>query len=131
AVAAQAEFPFKLPDDMPVLTAAVVTPGLIDAHTCVPPAGALNLPADKDQDEMSDPNQADLRILDGFNPGEPLLEFLRREGVTVVHAVPGRANVIAGQTGIFRTGGRTAEGMALRFPAGLLDRKSTRLNSSH
>ena len=32
--------------------------------------------------------------------------------------MPGRANVIAGQTGIFRTSGRTAEQMTLRFPAG-------------
>jgi imidazolonepropionase-like amidohydrolase len=110
----------KLPDGLPVVTAAVVTPGLIDAHTCVPPAGALNLPADKDQDEMSDPNQADLRILDGFNPGEPLLEFLRREGVTVVRACPGRANVLAGQAGIFRTSGATVEKMTLRFPAAIL-----------
>ncbi len=38
----------------------------------------------------------------------------------MVHAVPGRANVIAGQTGIFRTSGRTAEAMTLRFPAGML-----------
>src|SRR5262249_52403200 len=51
---------------------------------------------------------------------EPLLEFLRMHGVTVVHALPGRANVIAGQTGIFRTYGHGAEQMAIRFPAGLL-----------
>jgi imidazolonepropionase-like amidohydrolase len=38
----------------------------------------------------------------------------------VIHATPGPANVIAGQTGIFRTHGRTAEQMAIRFPAGLL-----------
>jgi len=37
---------------------------------------------------MSDPNQADLRVLDGFNPNEPLLEFLRSQGVTTIHAVP-------------------------------------------
>src|SRR5207244_4172787 len=64
--------------------------------------------------------QADLRVLDGFNPNEPLLQFIREHGVTVIHAMPGRANVIAGQTGVFRTYGRTAEGMSLRFPAGLL-----------
>ncbi|HEY7312356.1 MAG TPA: amidohydrolase family protein, partial [Gemmataceae bacterium] len=110
----------KVPEDWPVLTAAVVTPGLIDAHTVVGLSGAANVHADQDQDEMSDPNQADLRVMDSFNPREPLLEFLCREGVTVVHAVPGRANVIAGQTGIFRTSGRTAESMTLRFPAGLL-----------
>src|SRR5262249_3607352 len=83
--------------------AAVVTPGLIDAHTVVPMSGALNLPADQDQDEMSDPNQADLRVLDAFNPGEPLLEFLRSQGVTVVHAVPGRSNVIDARSGLCRT----------------------------
>ncbi len=110
----------KVPDGWPVLTAAVVTPGLIDAHTVVGLSGAANVAADQDQDELSDPNQAELRVLDGFNPREPLLEFLCREGVTVVHAVPGRANVIAGQTGIFRTSGRTTESMTLRFPAGLL-----------
>jgi imidazolonepropionase-like amidohydrolase len=111
---------FKYPSGTPVLTAREVTPGLIDAHTVVGLTGKLNIPADQDQDEMSDPNQADLRVLDSFNPNEPLLQFLRENGVTVVHAVPGRANVIAGQTGIFRTHGRTAEGMTVRFPAGVL-----------
>jgi imidazolonepropionase-like amidohydrolase len=120
AVTKDDALPFKLPPDMPILTAAVVTPGLIDAHTVVGLSGALNVSADQDQDELSDPNQADLRVLDSFNPNEPLLEFLCQQGVTTVHAVPGRANVIAGQTGIFRTHGRTAESMALRFPAGLL-----------
>jgi imidazolonepropionase-like amidohydrolase len=114
------DLPFKLPADVPILTAAVVTPGLIDAHTVVGVSGALNVSADQDQDELSDPNQAELRVLDSFNPNEPLLEFLCQQGVTTVHAVPGRANVIAGQSGIFRTHGRTAEAMTLRFPAGLL-----------
>jgi imidazolonepropionase-like amidohydrolase len=110
----------EVPPQFPVLTAAVVTPGLIDAHTVVGISGKLNVAADQDQDELSDPNQADLRVLDAFNPGEPLLQFLREQGVTVVHALPGRANVLAGQSGIFRTHGRTVEDMTLRFPAGLL-----------
>jgi imidazolonepropionase-like amidohydrolase len=103
-----------------ILTAAEVTPGLIDAHAVVPISGRLNVPADQDQDELSDPNQADLRVFDGFNPGEPFLQFVREQGVTVVHATPGRANVIAGQSGVFRTTGRTVESMSLAFPAGLL-----------
>jgi imidazolonepropionase-like amidohydrolase len=110
---------FTLPAGAQVLTAAEVTPGLIDAHTVVGLTGGLNVPADQDQDELSDPNQADLRALDGFHPNEPLLEYLRNQGVTVVHVLPGRANVIAGQSGLFRTAGRTAESMALRFPAAL------------
>ena len=116
----KADLPFDLPGDLPMVMAAVVTPGLIDAHSSVPLSGSLNIGADQDQDEMSDPNQADLRVLDAFNPNEPLLEFLRQNGVTVVHSVPGRMNVIAGQTGIFRTSGRGAEAMTLRFPAGIL-----------
>jgi imidazolonepropionase-like amidohydrolase len=114
------DLPMKLPSDLPMVSAAVVTPGLIDAHSVVGLSGSINVPADQDQDELSDPNQADLRVLDGFNPSEPLLEFLRQNGVTVVHAVPGRMNVIAGQTGVFRTAGRGAEAMALGFPAGIL-----------
>jgi imidazolonepropionase-like amidohydrolase len=113
--------PLNLPPGTPVLTAAVVTPGLIDTHTVVGLSGAMNFPkVDQDQDELSDPNQPDLRVLDGFNPNEGLLQFIREQGVTVIHAMPGRANVIAGQTGIFRTYGRTAEQMTLRFPAGML-----------
>jgi imidazolonepropionase-like amidohydrolase len=110
----------KVPEGTPILTAAVVTPGLIDAHTVVPTTGLLNIPADQEQDERSDPNQSDLRVLDGFNPNEPLLQFLWEQGVTVVHALPGRTNVIAGQSGIFRTHGHTAQQMALRQTAGLL-----------
>src|SRR5262249_51009428 len=110
----------KLDADTPVVSAAEVTPGLIDSHAVVGLSGTLNIPADQDQDETSDPNQADRRGLDGFNPNEPFLKFVREQGVTVVHALPGRVNVIAGQSGIFRTHGRTAEQMKLRFPAGIL-----------
>ncbi len=110
----------EVPFGVPELRTAVVTPGLIDAHSVVGLSGALNITADQDQDEKSDPNQADLRALDGFNPREGLLEFLRSHGVTVIQAVPGPVNVIAGQTGIFRTAGHTAESMALRTPSGIL-----------
>lgn len=108
------------PDDVAVYSAADVTPGLIDSHTTAGVSGAWNIPADQDQDEPSDPNQADIRVLDGFNPTEPLLEFLRANGVTAVHATPGRAAVIAGQGGVFRTTGRTAEAAALKSVSGLL-----------
>jgi imidazolonepropionase-like amidohydrolase len=109
-----------LPEATPVLAAAVVTPGLIDAQTVVGVSGRLNVPADQDQDERSDPNQSDARILDSFNPDEPLLEFALRHGVTVVQATPGPADVIAGQAGIFRTHGTTTEAMTVRFPSALV-----------
>jgi imidazolonepropionase-like amidohydrolase len=105
-----------LPENVPVISAVAVTPGLVDAHSVVPLAGEYNIPADQDADEKSDPNQADLRAIDGFHPSEPLLRFLLENGITVVHACPGRANVVAGQSGVFRTHGRTADEMVIRFP---------------
>lgn len=109
-----------IPAGTPVLTAAVATPGLIDAHSCVGLSGGANVSADQDQDEKTGPNQAELRVLDAFNPDDGLLAFVRREGVTTIHAVPGRVNAIAGQSGIFRTHGISADRMALRTPAGIL-----------
>ena len=110
----------EIPAGFPVISAASVTPGLIDANSIVPLSGQYNIAADQDADELSDPDQAELRVLDAFNPNEPLLRFLLEQGVTVVHTCPGRDNVIAGTTGVFRTHGRTAESMAVRFPESLL-----------
>lgn len=103
----------KVEGDIPEVWAAEVTPGLIDPMTTIGLSGAWNVPADQDQDEPSDPNQADLRVLDGFNPAEPLIDFARANGVTVLHTTPGRVNVIAGTTGVFRCRGSTAEEAAL------------------
>jgi imidazolonepropionase-like amidohydrolase len=110
----------RRPPGATTLVAAEVTPGLIDAFCVAGLSGAWNIPADQDQDELSDPNQADVRVLDGFNPREPLLEFLHANGVTVVHTTPGRSNVIAGQSGVFRTDGPTVERAALKTPAAIL-----------
>ncbi|MCE9534344.1 MAG: amidohydrolase family protein, partial [Planctomycetes bacterium] len=110
----------EIPKGVPVLAAAEVSPGLIDAHTVCGLSGAYNVSADQDQEEASDPNHPELRVLDGFNPNEPLIEFLRANGVTTIHTLPGRGNVIAGQTGIFHTSGITVNQATIRFPAGLL-----------
>src|SRR5205807_494254 len=90
-----------IPEGTPDLAAAAVTPGLIDPDTVVGVSGRLNIPADQDQSENTDPNQADARILDSFNPDEPLLRFFLSQGVTVIQAMAGPADVIAGQAGIF------------------------------
>lgn len=106
----------KLKKLVPVLQATAVTPGLIDSYSVVPLAGEYNIPADQDANEESGFNQADVRVLDSFNPSEPLLNFLLQNGVTVVHVCPGEANVIAGLSGIFRTHGRSADEMSIRYP---------------
>jgi imidazolonepropionase-like amidohydrolase len=43
-----------------------------------------------------------------------------RHGVTLIQAMPGPVDVIAGQAGIFRTHGTTAEAMKVRFPSAVL-----------
>ncbi|MFO0936288.1 MAG: amidohydrolase family protein [Gemmataceae bacterium] len=96
------------------ITATEVTPGLIDPLTCAGLSGAWNIPADQDQDEPSNPDQSDLRTLDGFNSSEPLLDWLRSIGVTTIHSGPGRVTVLSGTTGVFHSGGRTAEAAAIK-----------------
>jgi imidazolonepropionase-like amidohydrolase len=79
-------------------------------------SGLFNVPADQDQDEESDPNQAELRAIDGFNPNEPLLDYALENGVTTFQTAPGHRNVIAGQAAIFKTRARTrtVDGMVIR-----------------
>ncbi|MFZ0288834.1 MAG: amidohydrolase family protein [Candidatus Sulfotelmatobacter sp.] len=95
----------KVPAGYTVMHAAYVTPGLIDAKTTAGISGAYNIPADQDQDEQSEPNTADVRALDSFNPREMLLEYINTYGITTIQAAPGITNPIAGQAGIFKTVG--------------------------
>ncbi len=108
----------KVPKDYVRLHALVVTPGLIDAKTSLGLSGIYNVPGDQDQDESTDPNTADVRALDSFNPREKLLEYVLSYGVTTVQAGPGPDNPIAGQAGIFKTigahGATSADQMAIR-----------------
>ncbi len=91
-----------------VLKAAFVTPGLIDADTTAGISGAYNVSADQDQDEATDPDTADVRTLDSFNPNERLLKVLNQYGVTTVQTAPGPRNPIGGRAGIFKTAGSGA-----------------------
>lgn len=103
----------RVPGNATELQAAVVTPGLIDARTTVGLSGAFNVPADQDHEETTDPNTAHLRALDGYNPADPLVAYVRSLGVTTVQASPGEGNPVAGQAGVFKTAGRTVDDAAL------------------
>ena len=74
-----------IPAGVRVLRAAVVTPGLIDAHGTVGVAGALNSDHDQDQLEHADPMQPELRAIDAYNTREMLVEWVRSFGVTTIH----------------------------------------------
>lgn len=97
----------EIPSAYRVLEAAVVTPGLIDAHAVVGLAGIYNQPHDQDQLETSDPIQPELRAIDAYNPREELVAWLRHLGVTTVHTGHGPGALASGQTMIVKTVGET------------------------
>jgi imidazolonepropionase-like amidohydrolase len=109
----------KIPDGYQRMQAAYVTPGLIDAKTTAGISGEYNIPADQDQDEETDPNTADVRAFDSFNPSERLIEYINTYGISTIQVAPGLANPVAGQAAIFKTRGpssalMTAEEMAVK-----------------
>jgi imidazolonepropionase-like amidohydrolase len=99
----------SIPQGYRTLTAAVVTPGLVDARTVVGLGGYLNQPHDQDQIERSDPIQPELRAIDGYNPRERLVEWVRGFGVTTLHTGHGPGSLISGQTMIVKTRGENVD----------------------
>lgn len=91
------------------LTAKVVTPGLIDAHSVVGLAGYLNQPHDQDQLEKSAAIQPELRAIDSYNAREFLVGWLRGFGVTTIHTGHGPGALVSGQTLIAKTRGDTVD----------------------
>ena len=103
----------SVPAGVEVLEAAVVTPGLVDAHSVVGLAGALNSDVgqvrDQDQLDKSAPIQPELRAVDAYDAAETLVDWVRSYGVTTLHTGHGPGALISGQTMIVKTRGRTAE----------------------
>jgi imidazolonepropionase-like amidohydrolase len=110
----------KIPAGYKILTARVVTPGLIDAHTVVGLAGYLNQPQDQDQLERSAPLQPELRAVDAYNPRERLVEYLRSFGVTTIHTGHAPGALISGQTMIFITQGDADDTRAVLNPSAMI-----------
>ena len=99
----------SIPGDMDVVNAAVVTPGLIDAHTVVGMVGYLSQDDDQDHLEQSAAIQPELRAIDAYNAREPLIEWLRTFGVTTIHSGHGPGEIVSGQTLIAKTTGDTID----------------------
>lgn len=102
-----------VPDGFEVIEAAVVTPGLVDARSVVGLSGMLNQPHDQDQLERGAPMQPQLRAIDAYNPGEPLVAWLRGLGITTVHTGHGPGALVSGQTMVVKTIGNTADAAAI------------------
>jgi imidazolonepropionase-like amidohydrolase len=103
----------RIPKDVRVLEAKVVTPGLIDAHSVVGLAGILNSRTgqveDQDQLELSKAIQPELRAVDAYNAREELISYVRSFGVTTLHTGHGPGALASGQTMIVKTRGDTVE----------------------
>ncbi len=108
----------QIPSGYRTLTAKVVTPGLIDAHTVVGLSGYLNQPQDQDQLEKSAAMQPELRAVDAYDPRERLIEWLRSFGITTIHTGHGPGELISGQTMIIKTNAPTAD--AAMIPAAMV-----------
>lgn len=104
----------RIPAGVKVLTAAVVTPGLIDARATVGLTGINNDKGhDQDQRDTTAPMQPELRALDAYNPQERLVGYLRSFGITTVNTGHSSGNLISGQTFIAKTVGNTADAAAI------------------
>src|SRR5688572_31601031 len=81
----------NIPSNYRTISAKVVTPGLIDAHTVIGLNGYLNQPHDQMALDASGTFQPELRATDSYDPEERLVEWVRGYGVTTIQI--GRAHV--------------------------------------
>ncbi len=103
----------KIPANYRVMSAKVVTPGLIDAHTVVGLNGYLNQPQDQMALDGSSPMQPELRAIDAYNPEETLIGWVRSFGVTTMNTGHQPGALISGQLMIAKTVGKTADEAAV------------------
>lgn len=92
-----------IPGNFEVLEAAIVTPGLIDAHSTVGLSGMLNQDDDQDQLEHSAPIQPALRAIDAFNSRDELIPWIRGFGVTTINTGHAPGELVSGQTMVVKT----------------------------
>ncbi|MEO8071912.1 MAG: amidohydrolase family protein [Acidobacteriota bacterium] len=103
----------QIPSNYKIISAKVVTPGLIDAHSVIGLAGYLNQPQDQMQIETSSSMQPELRAIDAYNAEEKLIEWVRSFGVTTIHTGHAPGALISGQTMIAKTFGKEVEDVTI------------------
>lgn len=99
----------QIPPGYRVITAKVVTPGLIDAHTVIGLNGYLNQPHDQMALDGGATIQPELRATDAYNAEEKLVEWVRQFGVTTIHTGHQPSALISGQTMVAKTWGKNVD----------------------
>jgi imidazolonepropionase-like amidohydrolase len=98
-----------IPANYRVLSAKVVTPGLIDAHTVIGLNGYLNQPHDQMALDGGASIQPELRAIDAYNAEERLIQWVREFGVTTIHTGHQPSALVSGQTMIAKTAGKNVD----------------------
>lgn len=93
-----------------------VMPGMVLAHSYL---GLLGDDRSRENEELSGPDVAQVRVIDAFNPFARSIVQARRAGVTSALVAPGRGAVIGGQAAVFKLLGSTVEEMLLSAPTAL------------
>jgi len=91
-------------------------PGMIESHTSMGSGGQYGGP---NINETSNPNTAQLSVVDAINPFDKNFKYVREAGITTVMISPGRKNVIGGQTAVVKPIGKTITNMIIKSPAGV------------
>jgi imidazolonepropionase-like amidohydrolase len=98
-----------IPAGYRVISARIVTPGLIDAHTVIGLNGYLNQPHDQMALETSAAVQPELRAIDAYDAEERLIGWVRSFGVTTIHTGHQPSALVSGQTMIAKTVGKNVD----------------------
>ena len=108
----------KAPEGAEVIDASGkwVLPGLIQSATDI---GTGEGYTDRNSDETSSPNTAQMFITDAVNPFDKDIKKATISGVTSAMISPGRQNVIGGQAAVIKMRGKTVEDMIVKNPVGV------------
>ncbi len=93
------------PEDTEIIDARglTLTPGLVDAHTHFATSEEMELYGLSDDNEMTNPVTAGVRILDSiYTRDANIAESREKGGVTTVQTLPGSANVFGGTGAIIK-----------------------------
>lgn len=98
-----------------------VTPGIINAVTAVGvvEVGAVDETVDVSANGRGDAVTAAHRVWEGFNPGSPLIQVTRNDGITTVGVMPS-GGLVAGQAAFLSLGDGSLADLVLRGPVAMV-----------